>query len=316
MVAGISSSCCRSQPAALTITCCRRSTWSGRCAILPDPLRLFADLSRPNLTDVAASTSVTVSGYAVQREDRQSEYSAVPGQCVRPVVRVVSGAGYAALGGAVPQGRAAIHLHAGRQHGLRWELVRRARIRWPSACGSTPGCSPNATWAFSVPVNSPGGTSTASSSTTSSRSRFLPRLLRNTGRALNYTYVESKVKYLTGPNTYVTGELEGLSKDTAGAVLYYENPKWSMRLSGAYRSRYLTQVPGPGGGHQRRRLTMPHSTSMRRLQYNVTDHFRVSLEGVNLTDQYENEFNDTSRNLVYYYHHTGRQILLGARYQY
>ena len=42
----------------------------------------------------------------------------------------------------------------------------------------------------------------------------------------------------------------------------------------------------------------------------------IVLEGVNLTDQYENEFNDTSRNLVYYYHHTGRQVLLGARYQY
>jgi hypothetical protein len=39
------------------------------------------------------------------------------------------------------------------------------------------------------------------------------------------------------------------------------------------------------------------------------------VEGVNLTDQYENEFNDTARDLVYYYHHTGRQILLGVRYQ-
>ena len=52
------------------------------------------------------------------------------------------------------------------------------------------------------------------------------------------------------------------------------------------------------------------------LQYNVTSHFRVTLEGVNLTDQYESEFDDTSRKLVYYYHHTGRQVLLGARYQY
>ena len=46
-----------------TTTCCRRSTWSGRCAtICWCASRTSRDLSRPNLTDVAASTAVTVSG--------------------------------------------------------------------------------------------------------------------------------------------------------------------------------------------------------------------------------------------------------------
>ncbi len=132
---------------------------------------------------------------------------------------------------------------------------------------------------------------------------------------LNYTYVESRVKYLTGPNTYVTNELTGLSKNTAGAVLYYEDKTWSARVSGAYRSRYLTMVPGQEVGTDADGFDATFNLDAS-IQYNITPHFRVSLEGANLTDQYESEFNDTSRNLVYYYHHTGRQILLGARYQY
>jgi outer membrane receptor protein involved in Fe transport len=139
--------------------------------------------------------------------------------------------------------------------------------------------------------------------------------LHNTGILLNYTYVESRVKYLTGPNTYVTGELEGLSKDTAGAVLYYEDKKWSMRVSGAYRSRYLIQVPGQEVGTNADGYDATFNLDAS-LQYNINDHFRVSLEGVNLTNQYENEFDDTGRNLPYYYHQQGREVLVGVRYQY
>ena len=39
-------------------------------------------------------------------------------------------------------------------------------------------------------------------------------------------------------------------------------------------------------------------------------------EGINLTDQYENEFDDTGKNLPYYYHQQGREVLVGVRYQY
>ncbi len=113
----------------------------------------------------------------------------------------------------------------------------------------------------------------------------------------------------------VTNQLTGLSKDTAGATLYYEDPKWSIRVSGAYRSSYLTMVPGQEVGTDADGFDATFNLDAS-VQYNLTSHFRVSLEGVNLTDQYENEFNDTSRNLMTYYHNTGRQILAAVRYQY
>jgi iron complex outermembrane recepter protein len=97
--------------------------------------------------------------------------------------------------------------------------------------------------------------------------------------------------------------------------LYHEDPKWSIRVSGAHRSRYLTMVPGQEVGTSADGFDAPFNLDAS-LQYNINSHFRVCLEGTNLTDQYESEFNHASRDLVYYYHYTGRQILLGARDQY
>ena len=39
------------------------------------------------------------------------------------------------------------------------------------------------------------------------------------------------------------------------------------------------------------------------------------LEGINLTDEFQDQFNDSS-NRVSFYHHTGREFLVGFRYTY
>ena len=288
--------------------------WSLR----DDFLMRFAasrDLSRPNLTDVAATTSVTVSG---------TQFNVKSGN---PNIEPFLANAYDLSFEWYPTAGTLLSVAPFRKDVLRFTSTQTVNTVFNgnpfgvpnslavAACGSTPGCSPSATWAFSVPVNSPGGTVNGVEFNYQQPFRFLPGLLRNTGVLLNFTYVESEVKYLTGPNTFVTNELTGLSKETAGAVLYYEDPKWSIRVSGAYRSRYLTQVPGQEVGTSADGFDATFDLDAS-LQYNITSHFRVSLEGTNLTDQYENEFDDTSRDLVYYYHHTGREILLGARYQY
>jgi TonB-dependent receptor len=273
------------------------------------------DLSRPNLTDVAATTAVTVSGtqfnvktgnpniepFLANAYDLSFEWYPATGTLVsvapfrKDVLRFVST-------------QTVNMVFNGNPFGVPNSLA-------VTACGSAPGCSPNATWAFSVPVNSPGGQVNGVELNYQQPLSFLPGLLHNLGVLVNYTFVDSKVRYQTSPTTYVTNELTLLSKNTAGAALYYEDPKWSIRVSGAYRSRYLTQVPGQEVGTSADGYDATFNLDAS-AQYNVTSHFRVTLEGVNLTDQYENEFDDTARNLMYYYHHTGRQILLGARYQY
>ena len=288
--------------------------WSLR----EDFLARFAasrDVSRPNLTDVAATTSVTVSG---------TQFNVKTGN---PNIEPFLANAYDLSFEWYPTAGTLLSVAPFRKDVLRFTSTQTVNTVFNgnpfgvpnslaiAACGSTPGCSPSATWAFSVPVNSPGGEVNGVEFNYQQPFRFLPGLLSNTGVLLNYTYVESQVKYLTGPNTFVLNELTGLSKDTAGAVLYYEDPKWSIRVSGAYRSRYLTQVPGQEVGTSADGFDATFNLDAS-LQYNVTSHFRLSLEGNNLTDQYESEFDDTSRDLPYYYHHTGRQILFGVRYQY
>jgi iron complex outermembrane recepter protein len=288
--------------------------WSLR----PDLVLRFAysrDMSRPNLTDVAATTAVTVSGtqfnvktgnpgidpFLANAYDVSLEWYPAPGT-------LVSVAPFRKDVLSFTSTETINTVFHGNPFGVPDSLA-------VQACGATPGCGPDATWAFSVPVNSPGGKVNGVELNYEQPLRFLPGFLRNLGVQMNYTYVTSTVEYQTGPATFVSGELTGLSKNTAGTTLYYEDPRWSIRVSGAYRSRYLTRVPGQETGTDADGYDATFNLDAS-LQYNLTKQFRLTLEGSNLTDQYENEFNDTTRNLVYYYHHTGREILFGVRYQY
>ncbi len=49
--------------------------------------------------------------------------------------------------------------------------------------------------------------------------------------------------------------------------------------------------------------------------YALNKHLMLTAEGVNLTDEYVDQFNG-SADLPYVYHHTGREFFLGARYSY
>jgi iron complex outermembrane recepter protein len=288
--------------------------WSLR----PDLLLRFAysrDLSRPNLTDVAASTSVTVSGtsfdvksgnpnidpFLANAYDLSLEWYPAPGT-------LVSVAPFRKDVLSFSSSETINTTFNGNPFGVPASLA-------VQACGSTPGCGPDSVWAFSVPVNSPGGEVDGVELNYQQPFRFLPGFWRNFGVLMNYTYVTSTVEYQTGPKTFVTGELTGLSKNTADATLYYEDSKWSIRASGAYRSAYLINVPGqePGTDADGYDATLYVDAS---IQYNLTKQFRIMLEGTNLTNQYENEFDDTARDLMYYYHEQGRQFLFGVRYQF
>ena len=50
--------------------------------------------------------------------------------------------------------------------------------------------------------------------------------------------------------------------------------------------------------------------------YAFNDHLTISLEGLNLTDEANDQFTDTQSNRMVVYTHTGRQVFLGARYKF
>jgi iron complex outermembrane receptor protein len=185
-----------------------------------------------------------------------------------------------------------------------------------AACGTTNGCSPAADWQFSVPTNTPGGKLTGYEINYQQPFAFLPSFLSHMGVLLNYTGVKSSVNYLNGAGIVVAHEdLTGLSRSSYNATLYYEDDRWSARVSAAYRDDYLTRVPGSEAGTNADGTAETLNVDAS-IQFTIDKHFKLTLEGVNLTDEYQDQFNDSVADRTSFYHHTGREYILGARYSY
>lgn len=178
----------------------------------------------------------------------------------------------------------------------------------------------------SHPVNTKGGPLVGFEINYQQPFRFLPGWLSDFGVLLNYTHVDSTIKYRVSATSSATVEndLTNLSRDAYNATLYYENRMFSVRASAAYRDRYLTQVPASNAGvlsvtqpviqdaeGTNETLNVDLSAS-----WNVTDKLTLSLEGLNLTDEYNDQFIDTNANRVVVYSHTGRQLFFGGRYKF
>ena len=176
------------------------------------------------------------------------------------------------------------------------------------------GVLPTALFRTTQPINTDGGNLTGFEINAQKRLSFLPGWMENFGVQANYTFVDSKVEYRTSPlpNTPVIEEtLLGLSKNAANFTLYYETDKFSIRGSAAYRQGYLTQVPGNDGNSV-------HGTNETmnfdmQASYNISDKLKVSIEGINLTDEFNDQYVDAS-NRLNVYSHTGRQFFVGLRY--
>ena len=185
-----------------------------------------------------------------------------------------------------------------------------------AACNGQVGCDvTTTTWTFTVPVNTPGGTVDGYEINYQQAFKFLPGLLANTGVLLNYTGVKSSIQYIGSTGLVVaTNDLTGLSRSSYNATLYYEDDKISTRVSASYRSKYLTRVPGQEAGTDvdGTNSTLNIDASF---QYTWNQHLKFTVEGINLTDEFQDQYNDSS-NRVSFYHHTGREFLVGFRYTY
>jgi len=192
-----------------------------------------------------------------------------------------------------------------------------------------PGFNPNdptsvanclAGWTISSPTNTPGGDLKGAEVSFQEPFSFLPGFLSSFGAIVNYTYVQSNIKYVNSnlpagaAVQYVTNSLLNLSKNASNATLYYDNGTWSARVSAAYRSPYLTNVPGQNlndveATHQTINIDFASS-------WNITEQLQVTLEGLNLTNQFQYQFVDSNGDRMNYYHQQGRDFLLGARYKF
>jgi TonB-dependent receptor len=193
----------------------------------------------------------------------------------------------------------------------------------PVAFPATAARPATSTYVFSTPTNTEGGPLKGFEISYQQTFSFLPGPFSNLGALLNYTHVESEIDYCTTPScaVIVTEDLVNLSPEAWNATLYYDDGKLNARISAAYRDAYYQNVPGSNGATglipfqgKSETTTIDASAS-----YNLTDNLSVSVEGLNLTDE-ENRQNHGdlggSRDSTYVYHHTGRQLYVGARYRF
>jgi iron complex outermembrane receptor protein len=86
-------------------------------------------------------------------------------------------------------------------------------------------------------------------------------------------------------------------------------------VSAAYRDKYLTAVPSGTSTNDidgvRETYTVDASAS-----YAINSRLKLTFEGLNLTDAFNDQYTDSRRDSVYVYSHTGRQYNFGLRYSF
>lgn len=142
---------------------------------------------------------------------------------------------------------------------------------------------------------------------------FLPGFLSNLGVLANYTYVDSKIVYCTNTTctTTVRNDLVNLSKNAFNGTIYYEDSKFSIRTSGAFRDKFLLRVPSGRAGSDvqgnRSSFFLDATAS-----YQVTPEIRLTIEAQNLTNQELGFFMDSGRENTLYSAYSGRKFSAGV----
>jgi TonB-dependent receptor len=185
-------------------------------------------------------------------------------------------------------------------------------------------------WQISTVINGAGATLNGVEIALQAPFKFLPGWLSNFGGIVNATYVDSSAEYTVGSPVTQTcvgaapctfgglinvprdGTLFGLSKWAANATLYYDDGKFSARATVSYRSRYADANSGTGNIFEGYNRALNLDASVR---YQLTRNIEVSVEGVNLTDDYRDRYTDIDANRNYENNHFGRTILFGARFR-
>lgn len=171
-------------------------------------------------------------------------------------------------------------------------------------------------FAVTTPINTEGGALKGFEVNVQQPFDFLPGVLRHFGMTANYTRVSSKINYQVSPTAAGTirDNLINLSPESWNATLYYDDKKFSARASVAYRSDYLQRVPGQNNNDVEGKNSTLNVDAQ--LTYKINDRFELTLEGVNLTDEFNDQFISRARDSVVVYNHTGREFLAGFRFKF
>ena len=178
---------------------------------------------------------------------------------------------------------------------------------------------------YNFPVNTSGGPLRGAELNYQQPFTFLPGKWANAGLQLSYTYVDSQIQYTTSTGVpTIKTDLLGLSKHSYAGTLYYDGDQFSARVSLTKRDDYLTTAPGRnssaalpvGPGNNDVEGTKGTTTVDASLSWKIDDQIQLSLEGINLTNEWNDQWIDSSADRSVSYTQTGRQYMIGIRYKF
>jgi TonB-dependent receptor len=195
-----------------------------------------------------------------------------------------------------------------------------------SITGGTPACliQPDTQVSVSRMVNTNGGPLDGVEFNWQLPFTFLPGAWSNVGALANYTHVKSRITYITrvdNPRTPANEQLTeeanfvGLSPNAYGLTIYYEDRKFSARVSATHRSSFIRDVLRNANGSDHS-FADPSTRVGLSMSYNVTPQLRLSFEAQNLTDEPLRYGKDTERDDTLLYGKSGRSYVLGANYKF
>lgn len=139
------------------------------------------------------------------------------------------------------------------------------------------------------------------------------------GVSANYTIVNADDEYnntLVDANGVAVQQfvIEGIS-DSANLIGFYENDKWSVRLAYNWRDEYLTNTAFGGGGQVNPEYVEDYGQWDGNISYNATDQLTITLEGINITDEYTRSY-VRAQTATGFLTTTGARYMIGARYDF
>jgi TonB-dependent receptor len=165
----------------------------------------------------------------------------------------------------------------------------------------------------SQPINGPGADIKGIEAAFQHDFTFLPGALKNLGVAANGTWFDGhRTAFYTtgGVTTSRVLPLDNLSKWAFNATIYYENALWGVRVSDAYRSRYLTgagnALANSGGG-----IKATNNVDFQ-AHYNILPGVRLIAEGINLTNEAIQQFANVDAMRPEVYTTSGRTFSFGV----
>ncbi|SFN70806.1 TonB-dependent receptor [Sphingomonas sp. OK281] len=138
---------------------------------------------------------------------------------------------------------------------------------------------------------------------------WLPGFLSGLGTQLSYTYTSSNASYTNTAKETASYSLQGLSKNSYSATLFYEKGPVQLRTSYTRRSKYLfapqtqTGVPEFVDGYDQLDAGA---------QFSLTPNFILTADATNLTDSDEFHYANVISN-TQEYRTVGRRYRVGAR---